>query len=84
MATDIEAIEKQIAELQDKRDKAIAETRAQMVKQVREAIRKYEITLTEVKNVLTMRKKRASKGAAVAKKATSGKRRGRPPKVKAA
>jgi hypothetical protein len=52
--------------------------RAAMVQHVRKAIKDYAITLSEVKNVLTMRKPRAKSAA----KASDGapKKRGRPRK----
>jgi hypothetical protein len=56
----------------------VEKARAEMVQHVRKAIKDYHITLSEVKNVLTMRKPRA-KGAA---KVSDGapKKRGRPRK----
>lgn len=60
-----------------------AKHREDAVAHVRELIKSYEITLSEVKNVLKMRKPRAKNGAPVsAKKASSTGRRGRPPKAK--
>lgn len=64
--------------------------RDEVVYNVREAIAEYGITLSEVKNVLVMRKPRATKKTArktTAKKATAkkttGRKRGRPAKNKA-
>ena len=59
----------------------VEKARAEMVQHVRKAIKDYHITLSEVKNVLTMRKPRA-KGAAKASKVSDGapKKRGRPRK----
>ena len=64
--------------------------RDEVVYNVREAIAEYGITLSEVKNVLVMRKPRATKKTArktTAKKATTkkttGRKRGRPAKNKA-
>ena len=61
--------------------------RDEVVWHVREAIAEYSITLSEVKNVLVMRKPRATKKTArktTAKKATAkkttGRKRGRPAK----
>lgn len=61
--------------------------RDEVVYNVREAIAEYGITLSEVKNVLVMRKPRATKKTArktTAKKATAkkttGRKRGRPAK----
>ena len=63
--------------------------RDEVVYNVREAIAEYGITLSEVKNVLVMRKPRATKKTArktTAKKATAkkttGRKRGRPAKQK--
>ncbi len=52
--------------------------RAAMVQHVRKAIKDYSITLSEVKNVLTMRKPRAKSAAKVSDGAP--KKRGRPRK----
>jgi DNA-binding protein H-NS len=77
-----------LEELRKQQEKIAAEIaaevekdRAVMVQKVREVIKDYGITLSEVKNVLTMRKPRA-KTAAKASKASSGapKKRGRPRK----
>ena len=62
--------------------------RDEVVWHVREAIAEYSITLSEVKNVLVMRKPRATKTTArkttakkaTAKKTTTGRKRGRPAK----
>ena len=65
--------------------------REEVVYNVREAIAEYGITLREIKNVLVLRKPRASKLAmqtvrkttakrATAKKTTTGRKRGRPTK----
>ena len=56
----------------------VEKARAEMVQHVRKAIKDYHITLSEVKNVLTMRKPRA-KGAAKVSDGTP-KKRGRPRK----
>ncbi|MEY2729309.1 MAG: hypothetical protein RL584_435 [Pseudomonadota bacterium] len=56
----------------------VEKARADMVQHVRKAIKDYHITLSEVKNVLTMRKPRA-KNAAKASDGTA-KKRGRPRK----
>ncbi len=77
-----------LEELRKQQEKIAAEIaaevekdRAVMVQKVREVIKDYGITLSEVKNVLTMRKPRA-KTAAKASKTSSGapKKRGRPRK----
>ena len=77
-----------LEELRKQQEKIAAEIaaemekdRAAMVQHVRKAIKDYSITLSEVKNVLTMRKPRA-KTAAKASKASGGaaKKRGRPRK----
>jgi hypothetical protein len=74
-----------LEELRKQQEKIAAEIaaevekdRAVMVQKVREAIKNYGITLSEVKNVLTMRKPRAKSAA----KASVGapKKRGRPRK----
>jgi len=65
--------------------------RDEVVYNVREAIAEYGITLREIKNVLVLRKPRATKKAArkttaknaTAKKTTTGRKRGRPAKNKA-
>ena len=62
--------------------------RDEVVWHVREAIKEYGITLREIKNVLVLRKPRATKTAArkttsnkaTAKKTTTGRKRGRPSK----
>jgi len=74
-----------LEELRKQQEKIAAEIaaevekdRAVMVQKVREAIKNYGITLSEVKNVLTMRKPRTKSAA----KASDGapKKRGRPRK----
>lgn len=65
--------------------------RDEVVYNVREAIAEYGITLREIKNVLVLRKPRATKKTArktatrktTAKKTTTGRKRGRPAKNKA-
>ncbi len=73
-------------ELRKQQEKIAAEIAAEvdkdrevMVQNVRKAIKDYHITLSEVKNVLTMRKPRA-KGAAKASDGST-KKRGRPRKT---
>ena len=74
-----------LEELRKQQEKIAAEIaaevdkdRADMVQHVRKAIKDFHITLSEVKNVLTMRKPRAKNAA----KASDGapKKRGRPRK----
>ena len=74
----LEELEKQQAAIAQAIENEKAKVRDQVVFDVRNAIKTYGITLSEVKNVLTMRKPRA-KGAA---KASDGapKKRGRPRK----
>lgn len=63
--------------------------RDEVVYNVREAIAEYGITLREIKNVLVLRKPRATKKTAhkttakkaTAKKTTTGRKRGRPAKA---
>ena len=63
--------------------------RDEVVWHVREAIAEYGITLREIKNVLVLRKPRATKKTArkttakkaTAKKTTTGRKRGRPAKT---
>ena len=60
-----------------------AKHRADAVTHVRELVKSYEITLSELKNVLKMRKPRAKNGAPVsANKTSSTGKRGRPRKAK--
>jgi DNA-binding protein H-NS len=77
----LEELEKQQAAIAQAIENEKAKVRDQVVFDVRNAIKTYGITLSEVKNVLTMRKPRA-KTAAKASKASSGapKKRGRPRK----
>ena len=74
-----------LEELRKQQEKIAAEIaaemekdRAAMVQHVRKAIKDYAITLSEVKNVLTMRKPRAKSAAKVSDGAP--KKRGRPRK----
>jgi DNA-binding protein H-NS len=78
----LEELEKQQAAIAQAIENEKAKVRDQVVFDVRNAIKTYGITLSEVKNVLTMRKPRA-KTAAKASKASSGapKKRGRPRKA---
>ena len=63
--------------------------RDEVVWHVREAIKEYGITLREIKNVLVLRKPRATKTTArkttakkaTVKKSTTGRKRGRPAKT---
>jgi hypothetical protein len=77
----LEELEKQQAAIAQAIENEKAKVRDQVVFDVRNAIKTYGITLSEVKNVLTMRKPRA-KSAAKASKASGGaaKKRGRPRK----
>ena len=74
----LEELEKQQAAIAQAIENEKAKVRDQVVFDVRNAIKTYGITLSEVKNVLTMRKPRAKSGA----KASDGapKKRGRPRK----
>jgi hypothetical protein len=84
----MEARMSRLEELRKQQEKIAAEIaaemekdRAAMVQHVRKAIKDYAITLSEVKNVLTMRKPRAKSGAKAAKVSDGTKRpRGRPRK----
>ena len=74
-----------LEELRKQQEKIAAEIaaevdkdRADMVQHVRKAIKDYHITLSEVKNVLTMRKPRAKNAANASDGAP--KKRGRPRK----
>ena len=68
-------------------EKAIAEEKSKGKKEqiaiVRDLIKHYEITLTEVKTAFNSRKKRGTTVRKVASTTSSGKRRGRPPVKKA-
>ena len=68
-------------------EKAIAEEKSKGKKEqiaiVRDLIKHYEITLTEVKTAFNSRKKRGTAVKKVASPTASGKRRGRPPVKKA-
>ena len=74
----LEELEKQQAAIAQAIENEKAKVRDQVVFDVRNAIKTYGITLSEVKNVLTMRKPRAKSAA----KASDGapKKRGRPRK----
>ncbi len=78
----LEELEKKQAEIAQAIADEKAKVRGDMVQHVRNAIKTYGITLSEVKNVLTMRKPRA-KSAAKASKVSDGapKKRGRPRKA---
>ena len=68
-------------------EKAIAEEKTKGKKEqiaiVRDLIKHYEITLTEVKTAFMSRKKRGTTVRKAASTTASGKRRGRPPVKKA-
>lgn len=68
-----EALAKEIAD-----EKAVV--RGAVVDEVRALIKKYDITLSEVKNVLTMRKPRSKNAAAAKPTDGTPKKRGRPKK----
>jgi len=67
-------------------EKAIAEEKTKGKKDqiaiVRDLIKRYEITLTEVKTAFKPRKKRGTSVKTAATSTASGKRRGRPPMKK--
>jgi len=68
-------------------EKAIAEEKTKGKKEqiaiVRDLIKHYEITLSEVKSALKTRRKSGTVAKKVASTTTGGKRRGRPPVKKA-
>lgn len=77
----LEELEKKQAEIAQAIADEKAKVRGDMVQHVRNAIKTYGITLSEVKNVLTMRKPRAKSAAKAAKVSDGTKRpRGRPRK----